>query len=223
MRRIALIVGLVAIAATGLFCLAPVARAEEAPVNVPLAYIPNLSNWGPTTAVGTASVWRIDAEVRLSVQGLPVLAQQVYGLWLVNPQAGRFLAVGRFNVGGDGTAQLDVSLPGSVPDGYSMVLITVQPDPEPKHSVPSALYSIAGSFQGNTTAKQQIQHLPDTGTHAQHPPFAQPAQPTPTPTLNLGEWLALLLGLLSLLFVALKTKKRRYDDPHVLRESSRPS
>lgn len=142
------------------------ARAEELPITVPLTYIVNLSNWGPTTAGGTASVWRTEAEVRLSVRGLPVLQGQLYALWLVNPQAGQFLAISRFNVAADGTALLDISLPGSLPDTYTLALITVQPDPEANHSVPSHLFSIAGYFPGNSATESQIHHLPDTGSAA---------------------------------------------------------
>jgi len=194
--------------------LAPSARAEEAPITVPLSYIVNLSNWGPTTATGTAQVWRTEAEVRLNVAGLSVLTGQRYACWLVNMQAGAFLAVGRFNVGNDGTATLDVSMQGSVPDGYTTVLITVQPDPETKQGTPSKLYSIAGFFPGNAAIQHQVQHLPDTGQYAEHPPFEsaiQPDKPAPTTTgssANLLPYVPLALGIASIIFVMRRQKRR---------------
>jgi hypothetical protein len=197
---------------------APAARAEESPITVPLSYVVNLSNWGPTTATGTAQVWRTEAEVRLNVAGLPVLTGQRYACWLVNTQAGAFLAVGRFNVGNNGAATLDVSMPGSVPDGYSTVLITVQPDPETKKGTPSKLYSIAGFFPGNAAIQHQVQHLPDTGQYAEHPPFEstiQPDNPTSTTAVkpvgsgaNLLPYVPLALGIASIIFVMRRQKRR---------------
>ncbi len=194
---------------------AQVARAEEAPITVPLSYIVNLSNWGPTTATGTAQVWRTEAEVRLNVAGLPVLTGQSYACWLVNQQAGAFLAVGRFNVGDDGTATLDVSMPGSIPDGYTTVLITVQPDPETKKGTPSKLYSIAGFFPGNAAIQHQVQHLPDTGQYAAHPPFESTIQPDNPSTAKPAEssasllpYVPLALGVASIIFVMRRQKRR---------------
>jgi hypothetical protein len=159
-----------------LLCIAAllptVARAEEAPVDVPLSYIANFSNYGPTTATGTAEVWRKDAEVRLVVNGLPQLSTQKYACWLVNQQAGSFLTVGRFNVSSNGSAVIDVTLHGSLPAGYTMVLITVQPDPDTSTTTPSKLYSIAGYFQGNAPVATKVVHLPDTGVNAEHPTFS---------------------------------------------------
>ncbi len=197
----------------------PVVRAEEAPVIVPLAYVPNLSNWGPTTATGTAWVWRIAAEVRLTVQGLPKLTGQVYGLWLVNPAAGVFLSVGRFNVGSDGTAQIDISMPGSVPTGISLVLITVQPDPLATNTQPSKVYSIAGSFQGNSAVLQQVNHLPDTGAHAVHPPFETvPSAQLPPPNASDNRFVPtmtflLLLVVLSLGYLGWRRQRVRPQQP----------
>ena len=206
MRTIIILVTLSLGALGGVLGWSTVAHAEETPVNVPLAYVPNLSNWGPTTAIGTASVWSKDAEVRLKVQGLPVLTTQVYAVWLVDPRAGHFLAVGRFNVGTDGTAQLDVSLPGSLPQGYTMVLITVQPDPEANHATPSTLYSIAGSFQGNSAVQQQIKQLPNTGSAGQ--PTAAP-RPPGIAVPNLPGLVTLVVGILSIFIVWRRNRRPR--------------
>jgi hypothetical protein len=165
--------------------LSPIsAQAEETPITVPLAYVVNYSNYGPTTATGTAEVWRNDAEVRLYVDGLPVLSNQKYQCWLVNQKAGTFLQVGSpFNVSSNGSAVVDVALHGSLSSDYNMVLITIQPDPDITPGTPSKKYSIAGYYQGNSAVQQQVQHLPDTGANAEHPPFEQ-QQISPGKTVN---------------------------------------
>ena len=190
------------------------ALAEEKPITVPLSYIANLSNTGATTATGTAEIWRIDAEVRLTTQGMMILpAGQVYALWLVNPQAGRFLPVSRFNVASDGSASLDVSLQGSIADTYTLVLVTVQPDPQSNHSVPSAKYAIVGFFPGNAAIQQQVTQLPDTGQYAQHPPF-EPASAivpdNPAPASGDGNpWLPAVPLAVAALSFAFVLRKRR--------------
>lgn len=197
----------------------PVVYAEETPIKVPLTFVSSISNTGPTTATGIAYVWQIDFEVRVSVQGLPILQNQLYEAWLVNQQTGQYLSVGRFNVGTNGSATIDVSFPGHMPAGYSMVLVTVQPDPDPNKSQPTGARSIAGFFQGNSAIQNQVQHLPDTGINAQHPPFEprwayDPSAPkpatTPTPAQPLnGVSLALLMiGVISLGFVLRRTSRR---------------
>jgi len=199
------------------------ARAEELPLLVPLSYTVNLSNWGPTTATGTASVWRIDAEVRLKVQGLPVLTGQLYACWLVDQQGGKFLAVGRFNVGSDGSAIVDVTLPGSLPSNYNAVLITVQPDPSSNKGAPSKLYSIAGFFPGNSAIQKQVNKLPDTGANAEHPPFEPPsaygggvaetiapaAVHVPAKPTSWLTYLPLLIAFISFGFVIRRSRQRR--------------
>lgn len=189
----------------------PAVRAEETPISVPLSYITGLSNWGPTTATGNALVWVHEAEVRVRVQGLPVLQNQMYGIWLVNTQQKRYLAVGRFNVASDGTALVDVSLPGSLPDGYSMVVITVQTDINSQQSKPSSLFSIAGYFPGNSAVQHQVHYLPDTGEFAQHPPcdVSQTCPTAPVPSkpgsTNWLHFVPMVLALLSFTFVLRRT------------------
>lgn len=203
--RVGLLVALFALT-QGL--LSTPSRAEELPITVPLSYIVNLSNWGPTTATGTAQVWQQEAEVRVTVAGLPVLSGQLYAVWLVNTQAGKFLPVGRFNVAPDGTATLDVSMQGSLPDGYNTVLITVQPDPETAHNVPSKLYSIAGFFPGNSAIQHQVKYLPDTGAKAEHPP-AETA--TTAPPASHNHLLTVGLLVLSALGFAIAMRRRLFS------------
>jgi hypothetical protein len=202
------------------------ARAEETPIQVPLSYIINLSNTGSPTAVGTAEVWQHEAEVRLSAQNLtPLPAGSIYAVWLVDPQAGHFLAVGRFNVSHDGTAVLDVSLPGSLATSYSMVLVTLQPDPDPHRTVPSNKYVIEGFFPGNTAVQHQVKYLPDTGQYAQHPSFETtitPDAPASTPATNPLLGFALLaLAFLSFGYVARRMAQQKGSLHHVTRHLHR--
>lgn len=192
------------------------ARAEERPITVPLSYIVNLSNTGATTATGTAEIWRTEAEVKLTVQGMtPLPANANYAVWLVNPQTGTFLPVGRFTVSATGNALSDVSLAGSLPSGLSMVLVTVQPHPDPHQTVASSKYSIIGFFPGNTAIQHQVHNLPDTGQYAQHPPWETnitPDAPAAPPAPTSPPWLPfapLALALLSLIFVTRRTLKRK--------------
>ncbi len=148
------------------------AYAEEQPISVPLTYISGFSNWGPTIATGSALVWPIAFEVRISVQKLPPLTNQIYAAWFINPQTGSDMLIGRFNTASDGSAIIDESFPGHLATGYSMIMITVQPDTAAAaNTAPSNIRSIAGYFQGNSSIIQQVKHLPDTGPNAQHPPF----------------------------------------------------
>ncbi len=195
------------------------ARAEELPVPVTLAYVINLSNAGSPFATGDAEVWRIEAEVRLTVRGMTSLpAGQIYALWLVNPTAGHFLSVGRFNVGSSGDATLDVSLPGSLDAGYTMLLVTIQTDPDPHKGVPSHAYSIAGFFPGNSAIQHQVKYLPDTSSHPQQTGITPPAQPSVADATSFP-WLSLVplgLALLCFTFVAFRTRRlvRRGLTPH---------
>ncbi len=182
-----------------------VARAEETPVAVPLTYVAGLSNWGPTTASGSAEVWLIEAEVRLHVSGLPVLNNQLYDCWLVDQSTNRFLNIGRFNVGGDGTALVDFVLKGSLPAEYNLVLVTVQPASGGTSSPPSTIYSIAGYFPGNVAKQHQVQHLPDTGANAQHPPFEFPATARPG---KAPLWLALIPLIAAIVSFGLIMRRR---------------
>jgi hypothetical protein len=190
------------------------ARAEEQPITVPLSYITNLSNFGATTAVGSAEIWRQEAEVKLSVQGMTVLpANEAYGVWLVDMQHGTFELVGRFHVSQTGAALLDESLPGSIADNYSLLLVTVQPQPDPHPNVPSTRFSVAGFFPGNTAIQQQVHNLPDTGQYAQHPPFETVITPdAPATPVGPPPWLPyapLAIGLLCILFVTRRTLSKR--------------
>ena len=207
---------LVVLALVGWLALpASPAHAEEKPIQVPLSYIVNLSNTGSPTAIGTAEVWLTYAEVRFTAQGLlPLPAGSTYALWLVDPHAGHFIPIGRFNVSSTGTTMMDVSLAGSIAPNYTMVLVTVQPDPEPHHNVPSNKYVIEGFFPGNSAMQHQVKYLPDTGQYAQHPPFETtitPDDPAPAATSK-NPWLPMAplgLALLSFGFVFRRAAQKR--------------
>jgi hypothetical protein len=196
-----------------LFLQKTMVSAEETPMSVSLSYVANLSNWGPKTATGAAEIWRNDAEVRLRVDGLTQLKGQAYSCWLANIQDGKFVLVGRFNVSANGSAVIDVTLKGSFPNGYTTVLITVQPEPDPQSDKPSQMYSIAGFFPG-TSAQERPTVLPSTGRFAEQPPFETQPLSSESQVKQAGSphWLPLaMLGIsiLSLTFVIRRQKSIR--------------
>jgi hypothetical protein len=184
--------------------------AEETPMSVSLSYVANLSNWGPKTATGAAEIWRNDAEVRLRVDGLTQLQNQAYSCWLANLQDGKFVLVGRFNVSANGSAVMDVTLKGSFPNGYTTVLVTVQPEPDSQSDKPSQLYSIAGFFPG-TSAQQKPTVLPSTGRYAEQPPFATQSLVEKSQVVQNGvpHWLSFAMLGISILSLAFVIRRQR--------------
>jgi len=114
------------------------------PVQLFLNYLPDVSNWGPETASGTAIVATGEGFVTLKVQGLPRLNDARYQIWLT-PREGEPIAVGKFNVDATGRADFKATglkLPATV---YKLLIITVEPEPDPNPQ-PDARRSLAGRF-----------------------------------------------------------------------------
>jgi hypothetical protein len=128
--------------------VAPVA-ADGTPVDIPLRYVPGISNWGPTSATGDAQVVLVEGEVRVTTSGLTPLSGDLYQAWLVNTKTGDRLSVGKFNAGPDNQGSLDavVDLSGRV---FDLVAITVQPEPD-LSGQPDARLSLAGFFPSDGT------------------------------------------------------------------------
>ena len=141
-----------------------VLHANGAPVEIPLYYFPNISNWGPTGASGTAMVGLGEGSVGVEVQGLPYLPAGLYQIWIVAAEDGAMYEIGKFSTDakGDGHFRTTVSEEDLPYRDYQLVLITVEEEPDPSPN-PDERWSLVGFF-----AKYR-------------PPTPTPA-PTPTPT-----------------------------------------
>lgn len=106
-------------------------------------------NWGPQTASGTSVVAIADEYVTMDVQGLPVLTDGHYGVWLQSRVDRKFYAVGTFNVDSSGSAHFEVHDDGIPYQDYRMLLITDEPATGGGPG-PSDLYSLAGILPNHT-------------------------------------------------------------------------
>ncbi len=169
------------------------ALANGKPIQIVLAYLPNISNTGSQTATGVAELVLAEGEARARATGLARLdPPQRYAAWLVNGSTNEFYALGQFNTAyTTGVATLDRVLPDAIPDkGWNLFLITVEDGPNPTQ--PSPRHSIAGFFPAAGTPPQPNQ-LPNTGG---------PVAADPAATFNRPDWtvfaglaaLTLLLG-----------------------------
>ncbi len=118
--------------------------ANGVPIQIALAYLPDISNWGPEDAAGEAVVSVGEGWVTVRVQGLPKLQEQVYVAWIV-PKTGAAFPIGKFNTDDAGRGSFELrglSLPR---EPYRLFLITVEPDTA-QYPAPGAVRSIAGRF-----------------------------------------------------------------------------
>jgi len=136
---------LLVIAATlSIFFAIPVS-ANGAPVTIFLNYMPEVSNWGSQSATGTAVVAVGDGEVALEVTGLPRLTDEHYEVWLESREDRELYSVGKFNVDQEGVGRLYVLLDTLPYQEYRMLLISVEPDPDPNPEIGDRK-SLAGLF-----------------------------------------------------------------------------
>ena len=184
------------------------ARANGAPVDVYLGYLPEVSNWGPQNAKGHAVVAVGEGEVSLEVWGLPRLKEEHYEVWLESRNERKLYSVGKFNVGADGVGRLHVLLDTLPYQEYRMLLITVEPEPDPSPE-PSNRRSLAGLFP-NTAIIQTTTEITDTqSVQAQTPPYL------PVTGHRHGLWLALIVpwgvALSACAAWALRFARRRFS------------
>ncbi|OGO39686.1 MAG: hypothetical protein A2Z04_07365 [Chloroflexi bacterium RBG_16_57_9] len=152
------------------------------PVQLFLNYLPDVSNWGPETASGTAIVATGEGYVTLKVQGLPHLNDARYQIWLI-PREGEPVAVGKFNVEASGSADFKTTglkLPATV---YKLLVITVEPEPDTSPQ-PDARRSLVGRFPDPALKTVTAGSVPGSASSA-------PGQPLP---LNLPRTLPVTGG-----------------------------
>lgn len=131
-----------------------VVRANGAPVDVFLNYIPGASNWGPSSATGHAVVAVGEGEVRLETEGLPRLKDERYQVWLERADTGELVPVGVFNSEG-GKGKLHVLLDDLPYTEYRAMWVTVEPSPDPDPA-PSAKRALVGRFPNMELAKEAL-------------------------------------------------------------------
>lgn len=141
--------------------------AEAAATRIILSYVPTMSNWGPTEANGVVLITPSEGDVRADLIGLPVLDDtERYQLWLMNSETGETYPLARFNASPAGDiTYVDQELAEPIPDrGWDMVIITVEPEPDPGHGTPDGRLAIVGGFPGSEAeASLYPSELPETG------------------------------------------------------------
>jgi hypothetical protein len=189
-----------------LFALAPrpyAARANGVPARIALAYLANLSNFGPQSASGEAELSYAEGIIRVDARGLQPLDTGAYGVWLVKPSSNSAISAGYFSASGDGSASYSGKLPQLSDYDYDLILLTAQPVADASVP-PSTNRAIGGYFtpiqkpDSNTqiTADTQPGQLPNTGDL----PAATVAPPTHDPNARRHEEAAAFfaVGLLGL-------------------------
>jgi hypothetical protein len=132
-----------------------VVRANGAPVDVFLNYIPGTSTWGPSSATGHAVVAIGEGEVRLETKGLPHLKDERYQVWLERADTGELISVGLFNSDESGKGELHVLSDDLPYTQYRAMWITVEPLPDPDPA-PSARRALVGRFPNMELAKEAL-------------------------------------------------------------------
>lgn len=187
------------------------ATANGVPVKIFLNYLPELSNYGSTSAGGVAQVSIGEAWVDLEADGLPQLAGVQYEAWLVTSDD-QMISLGMFNSDTGGHVDYFAEFDDIPVLDYRFFVISVEsvPDTNPDEADPRR--SIAGVFPN-----ARLEIVSGTPTATLEPGItATPGAPAGLPvtgTVNLSAvaaviWLA--LGLL-LVGVGLALKRRRYE------------
>lgn len=187
------------------------AAANGAPVKIFLNYLPELSNYGATSASGVAQVSIGEAWVDLEAEGLPQLAGVQYEAWLVTSDD-QMISLGTFNSDADGRVDYFAEFDDIPVLDYRFFVISVEsvPDTNPDQADPRR--SIAGVFPN-----ARLEIVSGTPTATLEPGVtATPGAPAGLPVTGNANasavaaaiWLA--LGL-SLVIVGLALKKHRFE------------
>lgn len=102
------------------------------------------TNFGPETAVGTATIETSTGRVSLEVRGMPRLEGDQYQLWLTGGGEDR-LPVLVFNTSEQGAASVAATLGDLRERTFEVLEITVEPDPDPDPD-PSPRRTIGGDI-----------------------------------------------------------------------------
>lgn len=141
------------------------AEANGTFIRVVMSYTQGVSNYGSTTATGTAEVLMKEGEVKLKATGLTPLTTQTYQFWLVNMRTGEAFSGGRISPDERGNVNVTNVLPAEIPDkGYTMAFLSVE-GPDIVAKTPSNIRSIAGPMapSAETVATERPPVLPNTG------------------------------------------------------------
>lgn len=125
--------------------LAVPVSANGAPKKIFLNYLPEYSNYGPTSASGVALISIGEAWVDLQAEGLPQLSGQLYEAWLVKAATDEMFSLGKFNADVEGRVTYYHELDQIPETEYRYFVITVEPDPDSDPAAESKR-SIAGVF-----------------------------------------------------------------------------
>jgi hypothetical protein len=133
--------------ALGWFALAPSAavHANGVPTIVKLAYLDDLSNWGPREATGTLELALGEGYAKVDAAGMQRLDRKRYQGWLVNSQSNDAISVGTFNATANGGVTHRGTLPPLSNFGFDLFILTVEPEPDDAPQ-PTSERSIGGRF-----------------------------------------------------------------------------
>ncbi len=178
------------------------ALANGAPVKIFLNYLPELSNYGSTTASGVAQVSVGEAWVEIKAEGLPQLEGIQYEVWLVTADNNQMISLGKFTSDADGNVDYYAEFDDIPLLEYRYFVVSVEPDPDPNPAVADSRRTIAGVFP-NT----RLEVVSGTPTPTLGPGItATPGAPAGLPVTGNVDftalaaiiWLALGLGLFGL-------------------------
>jgi hypothetical protein len=176
------------------------AHANGAPVKIFLNYLPEISNYGSTTASGVAMVSIGEAWVDLQIEGLPPLQGLIYEAWLVTGDNEQMISLGKFNSDEDGKVDYSAEFEDIPVLDYRFLVVSVETDPDPQPESADNRRSVAGVFpnahlevvSGTATPTLAPGITATPGAPASLPVTGNVASPTPV-VLWLGAGLLLLV------------------------------
>jgi hypothetical protein len=122
------------------------ATANGAPVKIFLNYLPELSNYGSTTASGVAQVSVGEAWVDIQAEGLSQLDGVEYEAWLVTADTNQMISLGKFNSDVDGNVDYYAEFDDIPLLEYRFFVISVEDVPDADLQTADSRRTIAGVF-----------------------------------------------------------------------------
>jgi hypothetical protein len=189
------------------------AGANGVPVKIFLNYLPELSNYGPTTASGVAMVSIGEAWIDMQIEGMPKLEGLMYEAWLVTGDNEQMISLGKFNSDENGNVDYKVEFDDIPVLEYRFLVVSVEPDPDPNPETADNRRSVAGVFPN-----AYLEVVSGTPTPTLEPGItATPGAPTSLPVTGslspnvvlVGLWLGAGLILLALGLVGYQYQNRR--------------